>query len=310
MIIISGLINIETNLKIEAFPIPYFPVRYPFFGAHTSVSGVGYNIANAFQTLGGEPFRFLSLIGNDPQARLVWDALAADGIDGEFVRPLLPETPQSVILYDGDGRRQINVDLKNIQEQPYPPDAFAAALNGCALAALCNINFSRPMLGVCRERGIPIATDVHALSALHDPYNRDFLAAADILFMSHEHLPTDPATWAARLLEQYHPRVFVIGLGKEGALLAVPGDRFIGRLPAVTARPVVNTIGAGDALFSAFLHSYLRSADPYDALKRATLFAAHKIGETGAAKGFLSGAALNALYQQHGAAITFQRCAA
>ena len=158
--------------------------------------------------------------------------------------------------------------------------------------------------------GIPIATDVHALSDLHDPYNRDFLAAADILFMSHEHLPTDPATWAARLLEQYHPRVFVIGLGKEGALLAVPGDRFIGRLPAVTARPVVNTIGAGDALFSAFLHSYLRSADPYDALKRATLFAAHKIGETGAAKGFLSESALNALYQQHGAAMTFQRYAA
>jgi ribokinase len=42
-ILVSGLINIETTLKVDSFPIEYSPVRYPFFGVNSAVSGVGYN---------------------------------------------------------------------------------------------------------------------------------------------------------------------------------------------------------------------------------------------------------------------------
>ncbi len=54
----------------------------------------------------------------------------------------------------------------------------------------------------------------------------------------------------------------MIGLGEKGALLAVRKDNVIERVPAVTTRKVINTIGAGDALFSAFLHSYQRTKNP------------------------------------------------
>ena len=50
-ILVSGLINIETTLKIDAFPIPYQPVRYPFFGINSTVSGVGFNVSKALTTL-------------------------------------------------------------------------------------------------------------------------------------------------------------------------------------------------------------------------------------------------------------------
>ena len=40
-----------------------------------------------------------------------------------------------------------------------------------------------PMLAAMRERGIPIATDVHAIADLDSDYDRAFMAAADILFM-------------------------------------------------------------------------------------------------------------------------------
>ena len=50
---------------------------------------------------------------------------------------------------------------------------------------------------------------------------------------------------------------------------------------------MVNTIGAGDALFSGFIHFYLKSKNPYQALQKAMLFASYKIGSTGAADGFL-----------------------
>src|SRR3990172_7378029 len=138
-ILVSGLINIETTLRVEGFPIAYSPVRYPFFGVNSTVSGVGYNVAKALTTL-GDSVNFLSIIGRDFAGKLVMESLARDGLSGEFIAPGIERTPQSVILYDDDGRRQINVDLKDIQEQTYPEELFDAALSECAMAVLCKIN--------------------------------------------------------------------------------------------------------------------------------------------------------------------------
>jgi ribokinase len=221
-------------------------------------------------------------------------SLAADGLPGEFVLEAA-HTAQSIIVYDRGGRRQIHVDLKDLQERAYPPERFEQALRGCDLCALCNINFSRPFLQAARRAGRPIATDVHALASLDDDYNRDFMRAADVLFMSHEHLPLPPEAWAREVLGRYGNEIVVIGLGEAGALLAVRRDGFVGRFPAARPRPVANTIGAGDALFSAFLHGYVRTGDPYAALKRAQVFASYKIGATSAADGFLDAAGLEQL---------------
>jgi ribokinase len=294
-ILVSGLINIETTVQVEAFPIAYAPVRYPFFGVQSSVSGVGYNVAKALTTL-GDSVRFLSLIGRDLLGGLVTQTLRAEGLPDEYVIAALEQTPQSAILYDREGRRQINVDLKDIQQQGYPDERFVQALEGCGLAALCNVNFSRPFLQIARERGIPIASDVHTIADIDDEYNRDFMAAADILFMSHERLPCAPEEWARRVLARYGNEIIVIGLGAEGALLSVKRDGFIGRLPAVRTRPVVSTIGAGDALFSAFVHCYHSSRAPYQSLRRAITFTSYKIGAAGAAQGFLDEPALDALH--------------
>lgn len=283
--LVSGLINLETTLRVAAFPLAYNAQNFPFFGVNTSVSGVGYNLAKALTVL-GNPVNFLSLVGRDPAAGLVRQALAQDSIPAGLVLPALAETPQSVILYDPSGRRQNHTDLKDIQEHAYPPETFQPALASCDLAILCNINFSRPFLQAARQGGKRVATDVHALASLDDDYNRDFLSAASILFLSHENLPGAPEDFARRLLARFHPEVLVIGLGSQGALLAFEGQ--LQRIPAVQTRPVVNTIGAGDALFSSFLHAYLRSRDPYDALRRAALFASWKIGVRSASQGFLT----------------------
>jgi hypothetical protein len=81
--------------------------------------------------------------------------------------------------------------------------------------------------------------------------------------MSDENLPCSPEEWAHRVLNRYGVEVLVIGLGGKGALLCVRKDSFMERIPAVITRPVVNTIGAGDALFSAFVHTYFQTRDPY-----------------------------------------------
>ena len=294
-ILVSGLINIETTLQVDVFPIDYQPVRYPFFGVDSTVSGVGYNVSKALSTLGND-VRFAALIGRDEAGARVHNALAGEGISDEFVLDQLHRTPQSVILSEPDGRRMINVDLKDIQEQVYPSSVFERAICDCSLAVLCNINFSRPSLRSAKERGVTIATDVHTIADLDDEYNRDFMAAADILFMSDERLPCPPEEWSEAVQGRYDNAIIAIGLGSEGVLLAVKEDDFLGRIPAVSTRPVVNTIGAGDALFSAFVHNYHKTGDPYKAMRKAVVFASYKIGETGAAAGFLDEVGLEELY--------------
>jgi sugar/nucleoside kinase (ribokinase family) len=77
-ILVSVLINIETALQIDAFPLAYAPARYPFFGVNGGVSGLGFNVAQALTTLGHD-VRFLSLIGQAMAAQQVRAALAENG---------------------------------------------------------------------------------------------------------------------------------------------------------------------------------------------------------------------------------------
>jgi hypothetical protein len=44
-IVVAGLINSETTLQVEAFPIEYTPIRHLSFAIQSGPSGVGYNIA-------------------------------------------------------------------------------------------------------------------------------------------------------------------------------------------------------------------------------------------------------------------------
>lgn len=286
-ILVSGLINIETTLQCDEFPIDYSPVRYPFFGIQNTISGVGYNVAKAL-TLLSDNVQFMSIIGKDKEGEWITDELKSLHIDTQYITPSIAQTPQSVILFDKAGKRQIHVDLKDIQETNYPIQLFEKGLDSCKIAALCNINFSRPMLSIAKQKGKLIATDVHVLSDIHDPYNVDFMQQADILFLSNEKIMGTEKELIHALAATYHNQIIVVGLGAEGALLYQKTTNTIQYLPAVFTRPIINTIGAGDALFSCFLHYYAKGEEPTNALQKAITFASYKIGDNGAANGFLS----------------------
>lgn len=286
-ILVSGLINLETTLKINSFPVKYEPVRYPFFGVKSSVSGVGYNIAKALTVLGNK-VNFISIIGKDAAGKIVKNAISTNKIFSKYIIKEIEETPQSVIIFDECGKRAINTDLKDIQDAVYPQNLFNEAINKCDLAALCNINFSRPFLKKTKKLGKLIATDIHAISDINDKYNRDFMEYADILFLSDEKLPCKPEEFAGKIKNKFGAGIIVVGLGAKGVLLCVKEDNFCERMPAVKIRKIVNTIGAGDALFSAFVHFYNKTGNPYEAIEKAQKFAAHKIGTTGGADGFLT----------------------
>lgn len=297
-ILISGIINVETTLQINSFPLEYNPVNYAFWGLKTSPSGVGLNVTKSLTGL-GDQIVFVSMTGDDLNGKLVRETCKNLNISTTYVIPKLKETPQSVVIYDKEGRRQIHTDLKDATETEYPIEKFHEIYESCDILILCNVNFSRHFLKKAKNAGKLVATDVHALSDIEDAYNKDFLEHADILFMSHERISEPCEDFVSKIANKYHNKLIVVGLGAEGALLYVREDNFVGRFPAYNVRPIVNTVGAGDSLFSSFIHFFAKGDSPYVAIKKAMVFAAYKIGENGASEGLLSEKELLELSKVH-----------
>ncbi len=284
---ICGLVNMEVTVGVDSFPFEYRPIDYRFFGVSSNPGGVGYNLSLAFKALGDE-VNLMSFCGDDPAGRLLKAELESKGILTDNILTKNKATAQSVVLYDKDGRRSILCDLTDNQELSYPVEKFEESAQNSDIICLCNINFSASLFEIAKKTDALIASDVHCLSDIDDEYNVRFMKVADILFLSNEGILGREAEFSAEIMEKYHNKIIVVGMGDKGALLRTSSEDKPTVIPAVYTRPVVNTVGAGDSLFAAFLHFYAKTKNAEEALRYSTYFASYKIGENGAAKGFLS----------------------
>ncbi len=288
--LVVGNVNLETSLKLDAFPLPnassYQPGRLEL-----DVSGVGYNVARALQTL-GTPVRLASVIGPDSVGSFIRAELERQRFDTSNFHTA-DRTGRSLVVSDASGARHVHTDLGGVAGVVYPPERFDEALGGCALAVLANIEYSRPLLSRAQAAGVPISTDLHAIRSLDNPYDQDFLAAATLLFLSGEHL-TNARQTVTDLRERFDPEVVVASLGAAGALLSERGRETL-HVPAFPAPQILSTVGAGDALHAAFCHFWLRGERPEDALRLACAFAARKIAAGTGAQGFVGEAEVRRL---------------
>lgn len=288
-VLVAGMLNLETSLRIERFPLDYFPVTYPFHGVTTVVSGSGWNVASALAGLGHD-VRLLALVGDDEPGRWARRAVRARGVDDRGVRDGLAATCQTVVLVDAHGTRQVHTDLKDAQDGTVglPEDAIEEALDGIDLAVVGGLEVNRPLLARLRARGVPVACDVHVLRELAPAYDLDFLRAADILALSDEGAAgDDPARFLAALGDRYPARHVLLGRGSAGASVRVghgDGATLVEDV-AWAGRGVASTVGAGDALLAGYLHGVLTGEDPRTALRTATTVAGWSIGVAGASEG-------------------------
>ncbi|MCR5348642.1 MAG: carbohydrate kinase family protein [Bacilli bacterium] len=284
-ILVCGLLNVETTLNVHSFPVEYSPIEYPFNQVGNFIGGVGFNVAKSLRTL-GDDVHLCSYLGNDLAAQEILFALRQADIDSSRILFEASETPLSVVLYDQDGDRKIYCDLKDVQEKAYPSENII--FREYDLVVLANANFSRPLLFKAQEAGCKVATDVQAIQDIHDPYNTDYMAHSDILFFSNVCIEGREEEFARQVYQTYHNEILGIGLGKQGALLYIGAEDRFYFSPAKNPRPVVSTVGAGDALFSCFVHFIAKGFPVEKALDLATLYAGYKVGEKGASVGFLS----------------------
>jgi sugar/nucleoside kinase (ribokinase family) len=294
VVVVAGVVNVETSLPVEALPVSYVPVRYVRGQLRSRASGVGFNVAAALACLGAE-VRLASYLGGDALGGLAREELAARRLDGPGVLAT-SATAQSVVATAPDGRRMVFTDVKDLPDETYPAEVFDGLLDGADLAVISTIGFARSLLPAAQARGVPIAVDVQAVDRADDPYLQDWLNRADVLFCSDERLPAPAEEWAEALLERHDAGVVVVGCGAAGCLLCVRGEA-PRRVPAVAPRGVTSTVGAGDALFAGFLDGRARGLDPQMAIERAVLFAGWKVGSAGGAEGLLTGPELDQFFQ-------------
>ncbi|HWO66489.1 MAG TPA: carbohydrate kinase family protein [Umezawaea sp.] len=213
-----------------------------------------------------------TVVGDDEPGRAVLAVLAAAGVD-VIAEVADGPTEQHLNLMDPKGGRvSIYLELPELREPRHDERALAALVDADA-AVVDLAEHSRPLLAAARVAGVPIWCDLHDYNG-RSAFHRDFLAAADYLFLNDDGVP-DRADLEA-LLVAADARVAVATLGADGAMAAAEG--VVHRVAAVPVERIVDTNGAGDAFFSGFLVAHHGGAAVPDALAAGATAAARCLG--------------------------------
>lgn len=260
---IVGIANQQTLLPVDGFPHDYSPARYLPGQITTTVGGAGFNVARTMAEL-GDTVSLMCPLGSDVAARAVVEEAALRQIKITTSTGMLDRTPRSVVLNDPSGRRQINTDLGSALTARFTTPAFTSAAQDASVVVLGNVDLSRPLLRVARELAIPIAVDLQDVQGLDNPYDQDFIAAADILIMSHERLSAAHEDFLLQLRKRTRAALIVLTLGAGGSLALTPAMALPLHTPARPVRLHTNTTGAGDTFMGSLLHYLLGARQPLD----------------------------------------------
>lgn len=285
--LVAGFVQRETIVKVDKIPIEYTGVTNKPHTIFSSTGGDAYNEAVALKWLGNS-VDFMSMTGRDESMELINPPGCEVTIVTDYILPRLYHTPTAVVLYDENRNQQIFEDIKEMRETSYDLNLFRERAARAEMLVVSNANFCRPLMWIGKELRKPIAVNIREYQESKVCYNEDFLKAADILYVSDDHLINDPFEFVKGLAAKYRPEIILLGQGADGLILYDKKKNIIAHYNTVKTHGVNNTVGAGNALFSCFLHFYNKTRDSVFAVKNALLFASYKIGFMGTSNGFMT----------------------
>lgn len=274
-VVVVGIANQQTSLPVAGFPIQYVAQRYLNGQIRHTVGGVGFNVARALSAL-GNMVALASPLAEDYPASLVDSEAYRYNISTHLCRRDLFRTPRSVILYDDQGRRQVNTDLTDAVDFHFQPGDLAPDLYHAELVVLGNLDMARGLIEPLLAQNRPFAVDLQDIQGPDQPYDQQFLAA-DYLNMSNEMVRGREREVLLALREKSRARILSMTLGPDGALVLARDDDEPVHVPAPDVVPV-STVGAGDSYWAVFLHHVLKlNAEPVTAARRACEAAARLV---------------------------------
>ncbi len=285
---VAGFVQFETIVKVDELPVPYKQFESIPDMINTDIGGAGFNTAMALRWLGNQ-VDFMSLISKQLSREQINVYLKKNQVDlsTDYVLTKLEGMPSSVILYC-KGNKQTFEDVKDSRTVEYDLELLERQIQDKDMVVISNCNFCRPIIGLAKKYNKPLAVNVRSMRTDKIAQKEDFLAAADILYISNDDLERDAYECIDECKKKYDPSIIIVGIGKRGVILYTKEDNSVLEYKSVKTNEIVNTVGAGNALFSAFLHYYVKTKDAKEAIKDALLFASYKIGFVGASNGFMT----------------------
>ncbi|MGW8567132.1 carbohydrate kinase family protein [Isoptericola sp. NPDC055881] len=277
-VLVAGPASWNRIVHLDALPEPT-PHTVFARGAYDTVGGTSAGKALNLAGLGrGVVLR--TVLGDDDEGARVREVL-----DDAGVRVLAEPAPDGrteshLNLMDAGGGR-LSVYVRAPGEVPASGPVWDATLEAVDTAATVVVDLaahSLPVLAAAAERGRDVWVDLHdydGAAAFHRPWAE----AGTHVFLSSDRLPDHRAFMADRLAAG--ARLVVCTHGARGAT-ALTADGFLD-VPAERVDDVVDTNGAGDGFFVAFLDAHLRGADVAEALSAATAHAARVVRSPGLA---------------------------
>ena len=179
-VVVIGNVGIDTNVYLPATEID-FNVEANFTQNLDYVGQAGGYASRGYARL-GKRTAFIGYVGNDFSGRFIREEFARDGIDTTalFIDP--DGTGRSINFMYRDGRRKNFYDGKGHMQLQPDLDVCRQALAGATLAHFNIPNWARQLLPIAKECGLTIACDIQDVVSPDDPYRRDFIEFADILF--------------------------------------------------------------------------------------------------------------------------------
>ena len=285
--VVAGVTQRETIVKVNRIPVDYAEVTDKRGSIYSSIGGDALNEALALRWLGND-VRFMSIIGRDQDPDVINSAHHKIRLNTDYVIPQMEETPDCVILYDEDRRQQIFEDPKDLRENVYDMNLFTPMGAWADMVVLANANFCRPFAEAAAEYGKRVAVNIRYFNREKEKYNEDFLKVASILYFSDDSLEEDPYEFVKGMSARYGTEIIILGQGSKGVILYDRDQDLIAHYNIVKTNEIVNTVGAGNAMFSCFLHYYQETGDSVNAIKNGLLFSSYKIGYMGTSMGFMT----------------------
>lgn len=291
-VVVAGAIGIDTNVYLYGADVDW-TVEGNFSEDIDCVGQAGGYTSRGFAALGCRT-AFIGSVGKDRLAQWIRDELAEDAIETLLFDDAVG-THRSVNIMGRDGSRKNFFDGKGQMDVVPDLDACRALLRGSRLVHVHLENWCRHLLPIAREEGAVVSCDLQDVVRLDDPYRREFVAEADILFFSGANFP-DPEEPIMQFLRERSGRVVVAGMGKRGAAVGTrAGIRYLA--PPDTGQPLIDTNGAGDALAVGFLVGHVLDGMPVeDALLRGQIAARHTCALKATSRGLITRAQLDARF--------------
>ena len=237
--------------------------------------GKGSNQAVQISRL-GTPSLLVTAVGNDAYAQVGRDLWAIEGVDESAVVTVDAPTMIGFIIVDQEGENRIAL-------APGALDAIDSASIEPSMAAILECDMVvvswelSPSIGhdiIRRAKAAGITTVCNTAPAVEIP--DDVLECLDYVIPNEGEAltianlkgwPTDSLDSIAAAFKNSGARNVIITLGSDGVLLMSEDETI--RIPAVPARKVVDTTGAGDSFVGSFAHAIARGSEVKEAVRFA-----------------------------------------